>query len=112
MDTLEEAKRNFEKADHRLKVAATVLVVFFVAMFIFLAVQLVAVQSSIARNQAANAQSSKDRFAAYTADNVKQHEKTQAYIRCIATTLLLTNIDQRTVEPFNKCSAPVDSKTP
>lgn len=111
MTKLEEAQGKFQKADHLFRVAGITGVIFFIAVFIYIASELYIVQNTISFNQKINAQDSADRFKSYTYSNKKEHEKTQAYVKCIAK-VMLKPIEQRLSTNFDQCSEPVDAETP
>lgn len=102
MSNLEAAQADFAKKDKRLRFGIGVLLTYVVVMLSFVAVMTLITQNTIKDNQAANAKASEQRFARYTADNAKQHQITQAYIRCIADALLVP-VSDRKPGAFDAC---------
>lgn len=102
MSTLTEAEADYAKKDKRLRYGVGALLIYIVLLLTFVAVQTLVTQTTISKNQAANADASRERFNRYTEQNEKQHEITQAYIKCIAQALLVP-VEQRQPGAFDKC---------
>lgn len=73
MSELEAAKADYKKKDKRYHVLLNVFFGYVVILLTFVAVQTLITQSTIARNQKANAAASEQRFKRYTEDNAVQH---------------------------------------
>lgn len=102
-DNLAEATKKFNRADHLLRVGLGVFLVFILLVITLTSVEVFTVQRTIAKNQVANSQASNDRFTRYNAENARQQQITQQYIKCVATTLV-TPIADRTTNQFDNCS--------
>lgn len=92
---LDIAKINYERADRLVSVGKVLCLAYFFIFSVVVIAQLWIVQS---QQQAALDKS--------ISDNQAQHSRTQAYVRCIAATLLLP-LAQRSEESFERCGVDI-----
>lgn len=97
--SIEQAERRLKRADRLVSIGKGLFVAYFVVVSIVLMVQLYYVQQS----QQASLQKSIE-------DNSKQHERTQEYVKCIASALLVP-LAQRSANVFDKCGITTSSST-
>jgi len=103
-DQLERAQRRLARADTYVRLTKGAFAVYMVLVTALLAFQLYDVQ----RGQAEQLRTAQESLEKSIADNAKQHERTQEYIRCVASTLLVP-LAQRSEQVFDRCGIKADA---